>query len=120
MKQRGNPTPRADVGADTVNDKAIITGPQVVGTMATQTPLYLSSGAFKSEVDAYVAAGIALSTADTKVTNIEAALAQARGDRDTTRTTCKNCYAVVVSQVEKNSPTPAALQSYGFQYLEKS
>ena len=110
-----NPTPRVNVGADNANDKALTNRAQVVSTMATQTSLYQSNVAFKAEVDAYVASGVALTAMDTKVANIEATLTQARGDRDTARTTCKNCYAVVASQVEKNSPTPAALQSYGFE-----
>ncbi len=117
-KKLSNPTPRADVSANTVNNQSLIVRAQVVGTMAPLTALYTSDGAFKAEVDAFVAAGLALEAADEKVTNIAATLTQARGDRDTARTTCKNCHAVVVRQVEKNSATGAVLQSFGFNQLE--
>ncbi len=117
-KQASPPVPRVDVGADTISIKALVARAQVVGTMTPLTPLYTSNVAFKDETDAFVAAGVALSASETKVANLEAALTQARGDRDTAHTTCKSCHAVVATQVEKNSATPAALQSYGFLYQE--
>ena len=116
--ERATRPPASTSARTTVNTAALVARAQLVGTMATTTALYQANVAFKNEVDAFVAAGVSLQTADTKVSNLEAALTQARGDRDTTRQTCKNCYDVVVSQVEKNSPTPAALQSYGFLHQE--
>jgi hypothetical protein len=109
---------RVDVGADTVSTKALTDRAQVVGKMALITPLYLNNVAFKMSVDDYVASGTVLSAAETKVDNLEAALTQARGDRDTARAACKGCHAVCVAQVEKNSPTAADLQAYGFLQLE--
>lgn len=62
-KKLSNPTPRADVSANTVNNQSLIVRAQVVGTMAPLTALYTSDGAFKAEVDAFVAAGLALEAA---------------------------------------------------------
>ena len=110
--------PRADIGADTKSNAALASRAVVVGEMAPLTPLYLSNAAFKVAVDEYVASGVGLTAADTKVTNLEAELTQARGDRDVARTACRDCHAVCVAQVEKYSPTAADLVKYGFAQLE--
>jgi hypothetical protein len=110
--------PRVDVGADTLNIKALVERAQVVGQMCPLTALYANDTSFKTGVDLYVASGVALVAADAKVANLEAALQQARGDRDTSRLTCKRSYAVVASQVEKHSANAADLQAYGFTQLQ--
>ena len=107
-----------NVGADTANSAALTARAKVVGKMAPLTSLYLNNLAFKASVDDYVTSGTALTDAETKVTNLEAQATQARGDRDKARATCRSCHSVCVAQVEKNSPTAADLQAYGFLQLE--
>jgi len=117
-KPKDTQQPRADIGADTKSNASLANRAKVVGEMATTTPLYQSNTVFKAAVDDFVAAGITLAGSDGKVLNLEAALVQARADRDVARTDCRDCHAVCVAQVEKNSPTGADLVKYGFAQLE--
>src|SRR5262249_31140616 len=109
---------RADVGADTINSKALSDRAEVVGTMAPQTLVYQQTPVLKLAIDEYVASGVALVAAETKVSNLDAALVQARNDRDPAHTVCRNCHAAAVKQVEKHSPTATELTSFGFKELE--
>jgi hypothetical protein len=109
---------RVDIGADTINIKALTDRAQVVGTMAPQTTVYQQTPVFKLAIDEYVASGVTLAASETKVSNLEAELVQARNDRDAAHTACKNCHAAAVTQVEKHNPTPSDLTSYGFKQLE--
>jgi hypothetical protein len=117
-KPKDTVQPRVDVGADSKNNASLSARAKVVGEMATTTPLYQGNIVFKAAVDDFVVSGITLASSDTKVLNLEAALVQGRADRDVARTNCRDCHAVCVAQVEKNSPTGADLVKYGFAQLE--
>ena len=55
-----------------------------------------------------------LDTSQTKVSNLEAQLAQARGDRDQAYLAAEDAHGAAAKAVEKVSVTPADVQSYGF------
>jgi hypothetical protein len=116
MKKSANP--RVAIGADVASDQALAERAQVVGTMAVVTALYTSNAAFKAVIDDFVASGAALAAAQAKVTNLEAQLAQARGDRDQQRVVALDAHGAAVKGVERHSTTVAAIQSYGFAQLE--
>jgi hypothetical protein len=109
---------RVDVGADTISNKALTDRAQLVGTMAPLTTAYQQTPVLKLAIDEYVASAVAVVAAETKVANLEAALVQARADRDADSTVCRSCHAAAVAQVEKRNPTPNELTSYGFKELE--
>jgi len=109
---------RVAIGPDVATEQALVERGQVVSTMAIITALYLSNSAFKAVIDDFIASATALSASQTKVTNLEAQLTQARGDRDQAHIVALAAHGAAVKQVERVSKTPADVKSYGFVHLE--
>jgi hypothetical protein len=109
---------RVAIGPDVVSDQTLVERGGVVSTMAVATVQYSANGGFKVTIDEFVTSAKDLGTAQTKVSNLEAQLALARGDRDQKNITALAAHGAAVKAVEKVSVSPADVQSYGFLSLD--
>jgi hypothetical protein len=117
-KPRKAQAARVSIGPDTATYQALIDRGGKVGTLAPSTATYQSNTAFKGTIDDFVTSTKTLDTSQTKVSNLEAQLAQARADRDQAQLAAEDAHGAAAKAVEKVSVTPADVQSYGFASLD--
>jgi hypothetical protein len=109
---------RVSIGPDVATNAALIERGGKVGTLAPTTAQYQNNAAFKATIDDFVTSTKTLDASQTKVSNLEAQLAQARADRDQAQLAAEDAHGAAAKAVEKVSVTPADVQSYGFASLD--
>ena len=102
-----------DVGGDKESDKARVDRAAAVSSQAKGTPAYTGDPAFKAVIDNYLAANATLVSTNNGLAEAKARVAKARSDRDVARLNNDRAYAVVISNVENRSTSPADIRSYG-------
>jgi outer membrane murein-binding lipoprotein Lpp len=109
---------RVSIGPDVATQQTLIERGGKVGTLAPNTAQYQSNPGFKTTIDEFVTSTQKLDASQTKVSNLEAQLAQARADRDQAQLDAEDAHGAAAKAVEKVSVTPADVQSYGFASLD--
>ena len=104
-----------DVGVDKASDEARLTRTTVVADAAPKTDAYTKDAAFKGTVDRYLATGVSLNDAVTTEATLRAQLKKATSEKNVARKNHDKAHALLVSNVQDRSTTPADVRSYGFE-----
>jgi hypothetical protein len=112
-------TPRVDVAADRISNKARIERAMGVAGVAPQTPRYQGDVAFKQSIDRLIQGGSDLENAEKDVAAAELALANARVVRDAQQDAYDKAHAVCAKLIDGGSRTPADVTQYGFSVFEE-